>query len=66
MTIAPGGVPRDITVRALRARELQVTWQVSLTPLDVRDYANTSKETTLLNVVFVFNVHIHTLWTLLD
>ncbi|XP_045771663.1 Down syndrome cell adhesion molecule-like protein Dscam2 [Maniola jurtina] len=24
---APGGVPRDITVRALRARELQVTWQ---------------------------------------
>lgn len=29
MTKAPGGVPRDITVRALRARELQVTWQVS-------------------------------------
>ncbi|XP_072932101.1 cell adhesion molecule Dscam2-like [Epargyreus clarus] len=24
---APGGVPRDITVRALRARELLVTWQ---------------------------------------
>ncbi|XP_041978184.1 Down syndrome cell adhesion molecule-like protein Dscam2 isoform X2 [Aricia agestis] len=24
---APGGIPRDITVRALRARELQVTWQ---------------------------------------
>ncbi|KAJ0177118.1 hypothetical protein K1T71_007127 [Dendrolimus kikuchii] len=24
---APGGAPRDITVRALRARELHVTWQ---------------------------------------
>ncbi|XP_037872857.1 cell adhesion molecule Dscam2 isoform X2 [Bombyx mori] len=27
---APGGAPRDITVRALRARELHVTWQSPL------------------------------------
>lgn len=27
---APGGAPRDITVRALKARELHITWQVCI------------------------------------
>lgn len=29
-SLAPGGAPRDITVRALRARELHITWQVGI------------------------------------
>lgn len=35
---APGGVPRDITVRALRLRELHVTWQVMHFKLHLFDH----------------------------